>query len=86
MLDLPAGQTYTDLHALIDDKDHYIITTNQDAQFAKVFDPDRIFTIQGDAHWMQCSRRCTEEIYPSEETLQKLNASIADGKLSAECG
>ena len=28
MLDLPAGQTYTDLHALIDDKDHYIITTN----------------------------------------------------------
>lgn len=58
MLDLPAGQTYIDLHTLIEGKDHYIITTNQDAQFAKVFDPDRIFTIQGDAHWMQCAGRC----------------------------
>ncbi len=64
MLDLPAGQTYLDLYTLIKDKDHYIITTNQDAQFAKVFDPDRIFKIQGDAHWMQCASRCTEEIYP----------------------
>ena len=84
MLDLPVGQTYVDLHALIEGKDYYIITTNQDAQFAKVFNPDRIFTIQGDAHWMQCARRCTEEIYPSEETLHKLNANIIDGKLPTE--
>lgn len=84
MLDLPAGQTYLNLYTLIKDKDHYIITTNQDAQFAKVFDPDRIFTIQGDAHWMQCASRCTEEIYPSEEILHRLNASIVDGKLPTE--
>lgn len=84
MLDLPAGQTYLDLYTLIKDKDHYIITTNQDAQFAKVFDPDRIFTIQGDAHWMQCASRCTEEIYPSEKILHRLNASIVDGKLPTE--
>ena len=69
MLDLPAGQTYRDLYTLVGDKDHYIITTNQDAQFAKVFDPDRIFTIQGDAHWMQCAARCHDKIYPSEEIL-----------------
>lgn len=84
MLDLPTGQTYRDLYTLVGDKDHYIITTNQDAQFAKVFDPERIFTIQGDAHWMQCAARCHDKIYPSEETLHKLNASIVDGKLPAE--
>lgn len=84
MLDLPAGQTYQDLHELTSGKDYYIITTNQDAQFAKVFDAERIFTVQGDAHWMQCARRCHDKIYPSEETLHRLNASIVDGRLRAE--
>ncbi len=84
MLDLEAGQTYNDLFSLVQHKDHYIITTNQDAQFSKVFDPNRIFTIQGDAHFMQCSERCSEEIYPSEETLHRLNASIVNGKLRSD--
>lgn len=84
MLDLPAGQTYRDLHRLTKEKDYYIITTNQDAQFSKVFDPERIFTVQGDAHWMQCARRCHDKIYPSEEVLHRLNASIVDGKLRTE--
>lgn len=84
MLDLPAGQTYKDLYELVGQKDYYIITTNQDAQFAKVFDVSRIFTVQGDAHWMQCAARCHDEIYPSEETLHRLNAAIVDGKLPSE--
>lgn len=84
MLDLPVGQTYIDLHKLIKDKDHYIITTNQDAQFSKIFDSDRIFTIQGDAHWMQCSRRCHDKIYPSEEVLHELNENIVDGKIPSD--
>ncbi len=81
MLDLEVGKTYTDLYELVKHKDHYIITTNQDAQFSKVFDINKIFTIQGDAHWMQCSERCSPEIYPSEETLHRLNNSIVNGKL-----
>ena len=75
---------YADLFKLTKAKDYYIITTNQDAQFAKVFDPERIFTIQGDAHWMQCSNRCHDKIYPSDEILHKLNAAIEDGKLPSE--
>ncbi len=84
MLDLEAGQTYRDLYDLVKHKDHYVITTNQDTQFSKVFDPDRIFPIQGDAHWMQCSKSCSEEIYPSDKTLHRLNASIVEGKLKTE--
>ncbi len=84
MLDLEVGQTYIDLYELVKDKEHYVITTNQDAQFSKVFDINKIFTIQGDAHWMQCSERCSGEIYPSEETLHRLNASIVNGKLKTE--
>lgn len=81
MLNLEVGKTYTDLFELVKNKEHYIITTNQDAQFSKVFDNNKIFTIQGDAHWMQCSKCCSEEIYPSEETLQRLNDSIINGKI-----
>lgn len=84
MLDLEAGKTYKDLYELVKHKDYYVITTNQDAQFSKVFDNDKIFTIQGDAHWMQCSRRCSSEIYPSEETLHRLNDSIVDGKIKTD--
>ena len=65
MLNLPAGQTYRESYELTKGKDYYIITTNQDAQFSNVFDPERIFTVQGDAHWMQCARRCHDRIYPS---------------------
>lgn len=84
MLDLPVGQTYKDLHRLAGGRNYYIITTNQDAQFAKIFDPERIFTVQGDAHWMQCANRCHDRIYPSEETLHRLNESIVDGQIPAE--
>lgn len=84
MLDLGVGKTYRNLYKLVGKKDYYIITTNQDAQFSKVFDPERIFTIQGDAHWMQCAARCHDRIYPSEETLHELNKAIVDGKLPPE--
>ncbi len=84
MLDLEAGQTYKDLYELVKHKEHYVITTNQDAQFSKVFDPEKIFPIQGDAHWMQCSQCCSPEIYPSEDVLHRLNDSIVDGKLKTE--
>lgn len=84
MLDLPVGKTYKDLYRLVGDKKYYIITTNQDAQFSKIFDPERIFTIQGDAHWMQCADRCHDKIYPSDEVLHHLNANIVDGKLPSD--
>ena len=72
MLSLPVGQTYVDLYQLVKDKDYYVITTNQDTQFSRLFDPERIFTIQGDAHWMQCEERCHDKIYPSQEILQPI--------------
>ena len=33
---------------------------------------------------MQCARRCHDKLYPSEELLHRLNASIVDGKLTKE--
>lgn len=53
------GETYTDLAELLKGKDYYIATTNQDAQFYRVFPAGRITRIQGDWRYWQCSLRAT---------------------------
>ncbi|WP_416189334.1 hypothetical protein ACM67B_09050 [Neisseria sp. CCUG17229] len=78
MFDEPAGQTYLDLRKLVGDKSHFVITTNQDMQFSKVFDEDKIAYPQGDAHWLQCSKPCHDAVYPAEEAVRKMAASIED--------
>lgn len=42
------GETYTGLAELLKGKNYYIVTTNQDAQFYRVFPEDRITRLQGD--------------------------------------
>ncbi|WP_044470022.1 hypothetical protein [Mannheimia massilioguelmaensis] len=76
MFDEPAGQTYLDLFELVKDKQYFVITTNQDMQFSKVFDEERIAYPQGDAHWLQCKHPCHDGIYPAEEAVRKMSASI----------
>lgn len=78
MFDEPAGQTYRDLFELVGDKDYFVITSNQDMQFSKVFDEERIAYPQGDAHWLQCAKPCHDKVYPAEEALRTMAASIKD--------
>lgn len=46
--DAEAGQSYLDLLQLLQDKDYFIVTTNQDTQFSKVFPKEKVSPIQGD--------------------------------------
>ena len=66
------GETYTDLAELLKGKDYYIATTNQDAQFYRVFPAERITRIQGDWRYWQCSRPCHDEIYDNKEKVYRL--------------
>lgn len=76
ILDAETGQPYYDLNEILKDKNYYILTTNQDTQFTRVFPEEKISAIQGDWRFFQCSRRCHDELYSSVDTLQKLNKSI----------
>ena len=76
ILDAKTGQPYYDLHDILKDKNYYILTTNQDTQFTRVFPEEKISAIQGDWRYFQCSRRCHDELYSSVDTLHKLNKSI----------
>lgn len=84
MFDTPAGQTYKDLHKLIKDKNYFIITTNQDMQFSKLFSEEKICLPQGDAHWLQCGRGCHDNIYPAEEIVRNMARNIEDTRIPTE--
>ena len=76
ILDAKTGQPYKDLFEILKDKNYYILTTNQDTQFDRVFPEEKISAIQGDWRYFQCSRRCNDELYDSVKTLHKLKDAI----------
>ena len=76
ILDAKIGQPYYDLFEILKDKNYYILTTNQDTQFNRVFPEEKISAIQGDWRYFQCSRRCHDRLYDSVDTLHNLNDAI----------
>ena len=71
--DTPAIESYLELYKYIHDKNYFIITTNIDHQFYKSgFDPQKIFTKQGDFAYFQCSVPCSDEVYYNEEMIKKM--------------
>lgn len=69
-------QQYKDLKAILKDKDYEIVTTNQDTQFVKAFPEKDVAVIQGDWHFLQCSKRCHDELYPSKALIDDLYTKI----------
>ena len=78
------GQPYLDLFKLLEGKDYFIVTTNQDTQFSKLFPQEKVSTIQGDSNYYQCSVPCHDEIYPNKEYIKKMYESIEGTKVSSE--
>lgn len=75
------GDTYKDLAELLDGKNYYAATTNQDAQFFRVFEDDRITRIQGDWRYFQCKHGCHDEVYYNKEQVYKLCEAIENDAL-----
>lgn len=81
LYDCPTGETYTDLAELLKDRDYYIVTTNQDAQFYRVFPENKITRLQGDSRYFQCAKRCHDEIYYNRDMVMELVPRIKDDAL-----
>ena len=77
----PTGGTYRDLAELLEGKTFYVATTNQDAQFFRVFPRERITRLQGDWRYWQCSRPCHDRIYDNDETSRRLIGEIRNDAL-----
>lgn len=67
------GKPYTDLLALVKDKDYFILTTNVDHCFQKAgFEKHQLFYTQGDYGLWQCSKACHQKTYDNEKQVRKM--------------
>ena len=83
--DLTPGKPYTDLLALIRDRNYCVLTTNVDHQFQLAgFDKARLFYTQGDYGLWQCSKPCHQATYDNEATVRRMIAEQADMRVPAE--
>lgn len=81
----PVGKPYTDLLALLDGKDYFVLTTNVDHQFQKAgFDKKRLFYTQGDYGLWQCSKACHQKTYDNEEQVRQMYAEQQEMKIPSE--
>lgn len=62
-LNAPLREPYKDLDAILAEKDFFVLTTNQDTQFVKIYPWEKVAEIQGDHRFFQCSRCCTDEVW-----------------------
>lgn len=82
--DSEPGEAYEDLKELLDGKNYYFVTTNQDALLYRLFPADRITRLQGDWRYFQCKNRCHDEVYENSKTLEALLPEIKNDSLPEE--
>ena len=71
--DAEVGKVYKDLKKIAKNKNHFILTTNADAQFYRAgFDNAKIFATQGDYAKFQCSKPCHDTLYDNEEIVTRM--------------
>uniref|UniRef100_UPI0025FF1AC6 hypothetical protein n=1 Tax=uncultured Senegalimassilia sp. TaxID=1714350 RepID=UPI0025FF1AC6 len=78
-LNAPLREPYKDLDAVLRDKDFFVLTTNQDTQFVKIYPWEKVAEIQGDHRFFQCSRCCTDSVWDATEPVSRMVEAMGDG-------
>lgn len=78
------GQPYLDLWQLLQDKNYFVLTTNQDTLFSKVFPEKKVSAIQGDWRYFQCSDRCHDRIYSNKAQIEQMYTNIEGTRIPTE--
>lgn len=72
----PTGQTYLDLKTVVGEKPCFVLTTNIDMQFYRIFHEERICSYQGDFRYYQCSQPCHDAVYDSKKLVCDLSKHL----------
>ncbi len=75
----PLRKPYEDLHEIIKDKEFFVLTTNQDTQFTRLYPEKKLSQIQGDHRFFQCSRSCTDHIWDAVEPVKEMMEIMGEG-------
>ena len=70
--DAPTGHSYEQLYDLVSGKPTFVITTNVDGQFQRVFDERDVYAFQGDFGFMQCSQPCHDALYSTNAAIDAM--------------
>ena len=77
-LNAEVRKPYLDLDALIRDKDFFVLTTNQDTQFVKLYDESRVAEIQGGHRFFQCAKCCTDETWDAVKPVNQMYEAMGE--------
>ena len=72
-------EPYRDLDALLQGKDFFILTTNQDTQFVKLYPETQVAEIQGDHRFFQCASCCKDDTWDAVKPVEEMMAAMGDG-------
>lgn len=75
----PVREPYRDLAAILDGRDFFVVTTNQDTQFVKVYPESIVAEIQGDHRFFQCARCCTDDTWDAVEPVARMIEAMGAG-------
>ena len=89
-----ASPVMKNLYELVKDKDYFVATSNTDSHFTLAgFPSDRLFEIEGNSRYLQCSNGCHNRIYQGDEILSKMARNQENEKVPSnlipkcpECG
>ena len=84
MWDAPTGQPYYDLRDIVAEKEIFVLTTNIDMQFERIFQKERICDYQGNIGYLQCSQPCHDQIYSNVEMIRRMNENIRGLRVTSE--
>ena len=78
-VEVPGSEYVMDLDALLKGKDFFILTTNQDTQFVKLYPEEKVAEIQGDHRFFQCAACCTDDTWDAVKPVADMVAAMGDG-------
>jgi NAD-dependent SIR2 family protein deacetylase len=72
-------QPYVDLAKILEGRDYFILTTNQDIQFLRLFPEEKVAEIQGDHRFFQCASCCSDDTWDAVTPVQDMIDAMGDG-------
>ena len=65
-------------------KEVFVLTTNIDMQFERIFQKERICDYQGNIGYLQCSQPCHDQIYSNVKMIRRMNENIRELRVTSE--
>lgn len=73
------------LYELVKDKNCFVVTSNTDSHFTDAgFQKERLFEIEGNSRYLQCSNSCHNRIYPGDKILSEMAQNQENGKIPSD--